>query len=207
MIARLREFNSWERPSMHQFTPLEGTPVSCPLWPGHWSEQERALRGGGSSGEEGPQGRRGHACGWGLWLCWESAGRGVDNRNSNVGDVVEWRLSGWCWLVRRVGISTQACGWRSHQSPWGQKGDQVTGQPLSDQPLFQQLLLLSLDPGSAQPLPRTVANMPEPWMSLGPPMATRDRPGTGDLGGERPLKGSPAPHSHPPWRPYFCALG
>lgn len=64
-----------------------------------------------------------------------------------------WNLRGQRWLVRLVGVSTQACGWRSHQRPWGRKGDRVTVEPLSDWPFFQQLLLLSLDPlvSSASP--------------------------------------------------------
>lgn len=49
--------------------------------------------------------------------------------------------------------------------------------------------------------------MPEPSVSLGPPLGTRDGPGTGDLGQERPFKGTPAPYPHPPWCPYFFALG
>lgn len=39
-------------------------------------------------------------------------------------------------------------------------------------PLFQQLLLLSLDVCSTHPLPGTIAKMPGPWVGLDLPLGT-----------------------------------
>lgn len=49
--------------------------------------------------------------------------------------------------------------------------------------------------------------MPEDWTSLGPLLGTRDRPGTGDLDWERPLKGTLTSHFPSAMVPYFSALG
>lgn len=77
------------------------------------------------------------------------------------------------WLVRGPGFHPGLC-------LWSQKGAGVSREPR--QPFFQQLLLLSLDPRSAQPLPGTTANVLEPWAGLGSAVGTGDRPGPGRSG-------------------------
>lgn len=73
---------------------------------------------------------------------------------------------GWGSAAWGVRVPTHPCGLRRFKRLWGRKGDGAKGA-LVAWPLFQQLLLLFLDPLLSTASPRTMANMPEPWPALG----------------------------------------
>lgn len=67
-------------------------------------------------------------------------------------------------LPGAVRVPTHPCGLRRFKRLWGRKGDGAR-RALVAWPLFQQLLLLFLDPLLSTASPQTTANMP--WPALG----------------------------------------
>lgn len=181
--------------------------VLCPSWPGHLCDghvgvpQLLGQSRGGSSEEEHPQGRRGHASRWGA-----SGSRcRLLGEEWTTGAVMLVRKEAWgqLWLV---GVSIQACGWRSHQRLW--RWTRVSGDsrafvrlapfPTAAATFFGPFGQLSISPGPSPTCLRTGRDWAHHW-APGTDLAQETWTGRG------PSRGPPLPTSHLPWGLFLCS--